>query len=106
MLHHHNQRNMCDSCSYSPVVDAPMIPFDDTLYKIRAYRGTVWWYLSRSVTSPLCSLSSLHEMRVIFVCFRRQCILIIHITMYVQYRSCSSVLKSSREQCTLVYYLQ
>ena len=29
-LRHHNQMNMCGSC-YLPVVDAPTIPFDDTL---------------------------------------------------------------------------
>ena len=41
LFRHHNQRNMCDSC-YSPVVDAPMIPFDDTLYKIRAHGVVVF----------------------------------------------------------------
>ena len=41
LLRHHNQRNMCDSC-YLPVVDVPMIPFDDTLYKIRAHGVVVF----------------------------------------------------------------
>ena len=42
LLRHHNQRNMCDSC-YLPVVDAPMIPFDDLLYKIRAHGVVFEW---------------------------------------------------------------
>ena len=41
LLRHHNQRNMCDSC-YLPVVDAPMILFDDTLYKSRAHGVVVF----------------------------------------------------------------
>ena len=70
LLRHHNQKNMCDSC-YLPVVDAPMISFDDTLYKVRAH-GVVE-FEQVDLSSPRCTLSLLYETRVIFVCFRRQC---------------------------------
>ena len=71
LLRHHNQRNMCDSC-YLPVVDDPMISFDDTLYIIRAH-GVVE-FEQVDLSSPLCMLSPLYETRVIFICFCRQCI--------------------------------
>ena len=41
LLRHHNHRNMCDSC-YLPAVDAPMIPFDNTLYRIRVHSMVVF----------------------------------------------------------------
>ena len=73
---------------YLPVVDAPTILFDDTLYKIRAhnvlvcYVTSVYAFISVRDESHFClPSSSMH----------------IHITMYVHYHSCSSVLKSSRE---------
>ena len=62
LLRHHNQRNTCDSCCYSPVVDAPMIPFDDTLYKI--------WAHSVVVFEQVCYVTSVYPL--IFVCLRRQ----------------------------------
>ena len=56
----------------------------------------VWWYLSRSVTSPPCTFS---------FCLPSSLMNVL-ITMSVQYCICTSVLKSSRWQYTLVYYLQ
>ena len=65
LLRHHNQRNMCDSC-YLPIVDAPMIPFDDTLYTIRAqgvavfeqvcYATSVYALISVRDESPFLSV--------------------------------------------------
>ena len=55
LLRHHNQRNMCDSC-YLPVVDAPMIPFDGTLHKIRAH-GVVVFVRVCYVTSVYALIS-------------------------------------------------
>ena len=101
LLRHHNQRNMCDSC-YLPVVDAPMILFDDTLYKIRAH-GVVVFVRVCYVTSGCAFVFVRDESHFCLPSSSMH----IHITMYYfHYRSCSSVLKSSREQCTMVYYLQ
>ena len=100
LLLHHNQRNMCDSC-YSPVDDTPMVLFDDTLYKTRRH-GVVVFEQVCFVTSVYALISVRDESHFCLPSSTMH----IHITKYVHYRSCSSVLKSSREQCTLVYYLQ
>ena len=95
-------KGTCVTYCYLPVVDAPMTPFDDTLYKIRAH-GVVVFVQVCYVTSVYAFISVLDESHFCLPSLSMH----IHITMYyVHYRSCSSVLKSSREQCTLVYYLQ
>ena len=52
------------------VIDAPMIPFDDLLYKIRAH-GVVFLWVCH-VTSVYAFISVRDESH--FVCLRRQCI--------------------------------
>ena len=92
--------NMCDFC-YLPVVDAPMIPLDDMLYKTRAHVVVLFEQVCYvTFVYALVSVRDESHFRLPSSSMH------IRITKYVHYRSCSSVLQSSREQCTLVYYLQ